>query len=185
MPELLEAELTTLLRKNDTAAFKRLYDDSYPAIAAYVVKNSGNEQDAEDTFQEAMLILVQNLRKPGFVLTSSAGTYLYSVSRNIWLKRLRDNNTVATPYEEDLHGDLLQESGGQDPNHRRHSLLDRALARITSHCRHLLINIFLDNEPMERLMKRMGWKNKHTAANQKYKCLEQVKKVAAADAGLQ
>jgi hypothetical protein len=29
---------------------------------------------------------------------------------------------------------------------------------------------------MDSLMVKMGWKNKHTAANQKYKCMEQVKK---------
>jgi len=185
MPELLETELASILRKNDAAAFERLYDESYQAIAAYVVKNSGNEQDAEDTFQEAMLILVQNLKKPGFVLSSSPGTYLYSVARNLWLKRLRDSKPVSTAYEEDLHGDLLQETTGDEVAHSRHGLLGKMLTRITNHCRHLLVNIFLENEPMERLMKRMGWKNKHTAANQKYKCLEQVKKVAAADAELQ
>jgi hypothetical protein len=29
---------------------------------------------------------------------------------------------------------------------------------------------------MSSLMQKMGWKNKHTAANQQYKCLQQVKK---------
>jgi len=31
---------------------------------------------------------------------------------------------------------------------------------------------------MESLMIQMGWKNKHTADNQKYKCVQQVKKEA-------
>lgn len=183
MPEVFETDLKERLKVNDAAAFEKLYDDSFPLIAAYVQQNSGSEQDAEDTFQEAMIVLVQHLKNPGFVLTSSPGTYLYSVARNHWLKRLRDNKRP-TPYEEELHGDLLHEVPASTQFPSQQGVIDRLLTKITNHCRHLLVNIFLENEPMERLMKRMGWKNKHTAANQKYKCLEQVKKVAAAEADI-
>jgi hypothetical protein len=33
--------------------------------------------------------------------------------------------------------------------------------------------------PLEQLMKKMGWKNKHTASNQKYKCIQMLKKQVA------
>lgn len=185
MPELLDTELTSLLRKNDATAFKRLYKQSFPVVAAYVLQNNGSDQDAEDIFQEAIVILVQNLKKPDFLLTAAPTTYLYSVARNQWLKRLRDNKPFAIAYEEDLHGDMLLETATSPPALAHQGLLHSLLMRITNHCRHLLIKIFLKNEPMERLMKHMGWKNKHTAANQKYKCLEQAKKVAAANTTLQ
>lgn len=185
MPEVLEADLKERIRKNEAAAFEKLYDDHFPIIAAYVKQNSGSEQDSQDVFQEAMMVLVQNLRKPEFVLTASAGTYIYSVARNIWLKRLRDNKAALVNYEAALHADLQQESAAVLQPNDQQSMLDKLLNRITSHCRHLLVNIFLKNEPIERLMKQMGWKNKHSAANQKYKCLEQVKKVAATSPDLQ
>ena len=54
--------------------------------------------------------------------------------------------------------------------------VQRWLYRVTENCQRILKAIFFYQEPMENLIVRMGWKNKHTAANQKYKCIEQVKK---------
>jgi len=178
MPELLEITLSERLRQNDATAFEQLYDECYPAIAGYVQQNSGNEQDAEDVFQETMIVVLQNLRKPDFVLSSSVKTYMYAVARNLWLKRLRDSKPATAHYDEELHGDLLHEQTGAGHTQHNTGILEKILNKITNHCRHILVNLFLNNEPMERFMKRMGWKNKHTAANQKYKCLEQVKKYA-------
>ena len=48
--------------------------------------------------------------------------------------------------------------------------------KITIHCQRILKAIFYLNEPMDTLMIKMGWKNKHTATNQKYKCIEQIRK---------
>jgi hypothetical protein len=50
------------------------------------------------------------------------------------------------------------------------------LTKITEHCQRILKAIFFYKEPMGSLMQKMGWKNKHTAANQQYKCIQQVKK---------
>ena len=50
------------------------------------------------------------------------------------------------------------------------------LSKITANCQRILKTIFFYNEPMDNLLKKLGWKNKHTAANQQYKCIQQVKK---------
>jgi hypothetical protein len=49
------------------------------------------------------------------------------------------------------------------------------------HCRNLIKAIFFYRVSMERLMVKMGWKNKHTAANQQYKCIQQLKRQQALD----
>ena len=49
-------------------------------------------EDARDLFQESLMVLVKNLRKEEFVLSCSVKTYLYSIMRNLWLKRLSKKN---------------------------------------------------------------------------------------------
>jgi RNA polymerase sigma factor (sigma-70 family) len=164
------------LKTEDNASFKLLYQFYFPSIALFVEKNSGNDEDAEDIFQEAILVLLHKVRQPDFVLTSSLKTYLYAISKNLWLKRLRDNKLI-------LVEELDVEQGESDMSleelmsgKTKTEKLDSWISRITANCQRILKALFYLGEPMESLMKKMQWKNKHVAANQQYKCIQQLKK---------
>ncbi|HET6996503.1 MAG TPA: sigma factor, partial [Chitinophagaceae bacterium] len=60
-----------------------------------VVSNGGNAQDAEDIFQEALIIVCRKVKDPGFQLTAQLSTYLYSVSRFLWKDELRKRKSFA------------------------------------------------------------------------------------------
>lgn len=170
------------LRKEDQESFHLLYIQYFPVVSSYVRKNMGNQEDAQDLFQETMVVLLNKVRQPEFELTSSLKTYLFSIARNLWLKRLRDNKKISIAdfetYQQQtdlLDFDLTMEKTSEEK-------LSDWLTKITQHCQQILKAIFFFNEPMENLMKKMGWKNKHTAANQQYKCIQQVKKVKEKEA---
>jgi RNA polymerase sigma factor (sigma-70 family) len=153
-----------------------LYKSYFPSIASYIKQNLGNNEDAEDIFQEAILVLLQKVRDPDFILTSSLKTYLYAICKNLWLKRIRDNKVKTTTTELSLinsqsetdHDDLETEKSNEVK-------VKTWLKKITKNCEYILKALFFYNEPMENLMAKMGWKNKHTASNQKHKCIKQIK----------
>jgi RNA polymerase sigma factor (sigma-70 family) len=179
-PSSDRAMLANLLDE-DNNSFDVFYRTYFPVVDSYVRKNRGQVEDAEDVFQETILVLLHNIRRPGFVLTSSLKTYVYAIAKNLWLKRLRDNKLM-------LATELLDGQPASDiiEIERDSEISDEQkvlgwLERITENCQRILRALFFHQEPMENLMVKMGWKNKHTAANQKYKCLEQVKKKMKAD----
>jgi RNA polymerase sigma factor (sigma-70 family) len=153
-----------------------LYKFYFPSINKYITRNFGSNEDAEDIFQETIIVLLQKVREVDFVLTSSLKTYLFAIAKNLWLKRLRDNKIIVVdnfekyqPQSEmfafELHTELAREEK-----------LALWLTKITVHCQRILKAIFFYKEPMISLMQKMGWKNKHSAANQQYKCIQQIKK---------
>jgi RNA polymerase sigma factor (sigma-70 family) len=79
------------LKAEDNSSFELLYKFYFPSVSSYIKQNLGSNQDAEDIFQEAIIVLLQKVRQADFVLTSSLKTYLYAIAKNLWLKRLRDN----------------------------------------------------------------------------------------------
>ena len=76
-------------------ALKYLYRSMFKMIQHYIQTNNGGPSDVDDVFQDAIIVLYHQVRKPSFLLTSSISTYFYSVCRNLWLKKLRRQSRQA------------------------------------------------------------------------------------------
>ena len=81
------------IKDNDRAIIQAIYTKCFPIIAEYVNKNSGKTEDAKDVFQDAMIVIFKQVnRQDGLILTTSFESYVYSISRFIWLKKLKKNS---------------------------------------------------------------------------------------------
>src|SRR5579864_2782986 len=94
MDKISDNILINSLVDQKEGAFEALYQQYYPSVKYFVLHTSGTTQDAEDVFQEAMVVLLGKLRAEDFILTSSLKTYLFAIAQNIWLKRKRDNHII-------------------------------------------------------------------------------------------
>jgi RNA polymerase sigma factor (sigma-70 family) len=182
MQTITDNMLIEQLRKEDNVSFQLLYQFYFPSIAAYIQQNQGNSEDAEDIFQEAIIVLLQKIRQTEFVLSSSLKTYLYAIAKNLWLKRLRDNKIKISDLEfsPDIHGteSVTMDIEMEECNEVK---VEHWLQKITRNCQNILKALFFYEEPMDAFMLKMGWKNKYSANNQKYKCIQQIKKVKDKD----
>jgi len=176
MKTLPDNILIDQLKNEDNTSFEILYRFYFPTIASYIKQNMGGIEDAEDIFQETIIVLLKKLRQTDFELTSSLKTYLFAISKNLWLKRLRNKSLISVADFEkyQLQTDVF--SVEIQPEKTKEEKVDQWLSKVTTHCQGILKALFFFHEPMESLMKKMGWKNKKVAANQQYKCIQQVKK---------
>jgi len=80
----------------ETKAFNQLYADYYGLVESLITTNSGTPDDVPEVFNEVLLIIHRNANKPDFKLSATLKTFLYSITRNIWLAilRKRRNNKV-------------------------------------------------------------------------------------------
>jgi RNA polymerase sigma factor (sigma-70 family) len=168
--------LLNKLKNEDNASFEVLYKFYFPSVAAHITANFGSTEDAADIFQEAIIVLLQKIRQTDFVLTSSLKTYLFAIAKNLWLKRLRDNKLIPVDDFEKYQDqtEIIAFELKTEPT--KEEKVASWLTKITENCQRILRAIFFYKEPMGSLMQKMGWKNKHTAANQQYKCIQQIKK---------
>src|SRR6202012_290891 len=73
--------------RNDVA-LNSLYRN-FPMIRRIIRSRGGNIKDAEDIFQEALLILLKKVAQPEFHLTAKLSPYLYSVCNYLWNDHLK------------------------------------------------------------------------------------------------
>jgi RNA polymerase sigma factor (sigma-70 family) len=177
---ICDDSLIESLRAGETSAYEWIYKKQYPAIARFVQRNHGNEGDAEDLFQESVLVLYQKITAPDFQLTSTLKTFLFAIAKNIWLKKLRDDKLVTISDDQLLSLQDSYDFASPEPSSEevQHERLNAWMARITGHCQRVIRSIYFSHEPMDHLMVTMGWKNRHTAVNQKYKCIQQLRRAS-------
>lgn len=157
------------LIRRDAVVVKSIYTDFAPRIETMISRNGGNQQDARDIFQEALLIIWRKSNNPDFQLTSSFYTFLYSICFNLWLRRQKkkDNNTVTIS---DAGG--LQDEGNIQEDlekNERLQIFRRHLETLGPECRRLL-SMFFAGKKMRDIAKSLNIDNDHAARNRKYRC---------------
>jgi len=165
------------LKSENNFAYGKLYIDNFHRISKFVQNNSGNQTDAEDLFQDAMLVLVEKLRNDDFKLTASINTYVYAICKNIWYKKMR-NRTFQLSLD-DIQTKYFQTSISNSIEEEKTYIekLKGYLTKITDHCNRLIHDMFFKEKTIEQIQKDYGYSSRHNAQNQKYKCVEQIKKV--------
>ncbi len=177
-----EIALLKELARNDQHAVKTIYKQHYKMVQALVINNNGTQDDAQDIFQEAMIVLYEKAKSGTFELNCQLKTYIYSVCRRLWLKRLQQqqkffpelNGLAETvPVEEDVdaHGQLNAEL----------HLMEKAMQHLGEPCRSLLEAFYLQKRKMTDIASHFGYTNADNAKNQKYKCLARLKKLFFAE----
>lgn len=174
-------EIIDDLKGENNNAFEQLYKAYFGMVNRFVTNNNGRTGDAEDIFQDTMMVLLEKLRQDNFQLTASIKTYIMAISKNLWLKRLR-NVSRETEFT-DIHGNNFYEeisiSIEQEKNYW--DKLQNYIHKISDHCQGLIHDIFFKEKAIEQIQQEYGYSTKHNAQNQKHKCVEQIRKIKEED----
>lgn len=142
-----------------------------------IINNNGTADDAKDIFQEAMIVLYEKARSGNFELSCQIKTYVYSVSRRLWLKRLQHANR----YSGDISGaEVVQVEDDIEEHSRRDAefeMMEKAILGLGEPCKSLLEAFYLQKKNMQEIAASFGYTNAENAKTQKYKCLIRLKKI--------
>lgn len=143
-----------------------------------VVTNNGSVDDARDIFQEAMLVLYEKARSGHFELSCQLKTYLYSVCRRLWLKRLSQQQKTLPEIEGSADWISVEEDMEmhEQQDHAFH-MMEKAMLNLGEPCRSLLDAFYLQKKSMVDIASAFGYTNADNAKTQKYKCLTRLKKL--------
>ncbi len=166
------------LAKSDKASVEAIYRDNYNIIQSFILNNNGTTDDARDIFQEAMVVLYEKSKDAGFSLNCQIRTYLYSVCRRLWLKRLHQlskYNTQVESLEEVIP--VEEEIEEHEKRNADFILMEQALGKIGEPCKTLLDAYYMQKKSMQDIAAEFGYTNADNAKTQKYKCLVRLKKL--------
>ena len=175
--------LIAAIRSGDERALAHLYRLHWPMVSHFVLQNSGSEDDAQDVYQEGVVVFYEKVRDGSLELSCQIKTYLYAVCRRLWLKRLTSKSRFGVRLlDDEEHGPYLNTGAEEDllaaeEQDRRFSTMSEALVHLGEPCRSLIEGFYLLDKSMQDLTTEFGYTNADNAKNQKYKCLVRLKKL--------
>lgn len=176
MNEANEKGLLQGLAKSDRKAIETIYKENFTMVQALVVNNSGTTEDAKDIFQEALIVLYEKVKSGTFELNCQIKTYVYSVSRRLWLKRLMQQSRFSIGEADEETVAVESEVEEYEKRDLEFTMMEKAMAGLGEPCKSLLEAFYLQKIGMQEIAASFGYTNADNAKNQKYKCLMRLKK---------
>ncbi|MCL9968079.1 MAG: sigma-70 family RNA polymerase sigma factor [Aquirufa antheringensis] len=160
------------------------------------------DEDLEDVFQDAFIVLVERINGGGFNLTDGASfqTYLNSVCRNQLLRRFRDSGSFIefndVQIDESENQDELVNSNQNESflstitdyltelegeNEPLFQALERAFVELRNrggHCHEMLVMFWYQNCSIRELTEHFGYTTEVNTRNQKSKCQNRLRSMA-------
>ena len=176
----LEQDLILLegIAAEEKTSIEQLYRKYYTMIQSMVLANGGSKDDAADLFQETVIVLYEKVKSGNFKLQCLLKTFLYSVARRLWLKKLQqqqrytsqpDGMEETVPVEDEIESHLKVQND--------FNIMESAMNKVGEPCKSLLQAYYLHKKHMNVIAQEFGYTNADNAKTQKYKCLVRLKKL--------
>ena len=159
------------------------YKEFYPLIRFLVTDNGGEDQDAEDVFQDAIVTMYNKIIQNQLELTSSFKTYMYSVCRGLWFQKLKMRDAVHEKLKDvesyiELPVTMFREAEIKETE--LHRIIQIHFLSIPAECQKLL-RLFVKKLAIKEIVEIMGFKTEKYARTRKFLCKEDLKKRVADD----
>jgi RNA polymerase sigma factor (sigma-70 family) len=176
--EINEKALLQGLALNESKAVETIYRENYNMVQALIINNNGSADEAKDIFQEAMIVLYEKARSGNFELNCQIKTYVYSVCRRLWLKRLQQLNRYSSPVDGlEAAIPVEEEIEAHVQRNTEFEMMNMAIGSLGEPCKSLIEAYYLQKRNMQDIAASFGYTNADNAKNQKYKCLMRLKKI--------
>jgi RNA polymerase sigma factor (sigma-70 family) len=172
-----EQALLKGLARNDRKSVETIYKENYNMVQSLIINNNGSGDDAKDIFQEAMIVLYEKARSGTFELNCQIKTYVYSVCRRLWLKKLQQANKYTEVGDMEMVVAVEDDVEEHAKKNTEFEMMDKAIGSLGEPCKSLLEAYYLQKKSMQEIALNFGYTNAENAKNQKYKCLMRLKKI--------
>lgn len=168
------------LRRRDPCILQAIYQHYFPTLRQHVYTHGGSLEDAEDVFQEAMVVVYRKANEPDFVLSGRLHSYLLGVGKKIWLRKAsRRSRQDKVQWPESVQEPEL-DLEAQITYHEKYQFYREKLAEMDEGCQRVL-RLFCEGRSMREIAKIMGYKSESYAKKRKFQCKQKLMELIRAD----
>ena len=158
------------LREGNKKTIRAIYDNFYPKVRSFILKNKGSEQEAKDVFHNALYQLSVRLQVSSIEITSSFEGYFFTVCKNLWRKELNSRNKwvrneKTKTLEVGEEHNLNESFNAQE----RWDLFEENLKLLSDSCRRLL-TLYFAKISYKEIVEEFDYASENVAFQRVFKC---------------
>jgi RNA polymerase sigma factor (sigma-70 family) len=151
------------IRNQDDKVLNWLYDNYFQSVKNHVLSNSGSAEDVSDVFQDAIIVLYNQISDDNLHLTTDLKGYFFGIARNVWSAQLRKKQKTI-----ELESDFPDD---EETEEQYDPILERIISRVFQKLKpdqQMVLNLFSDGLSYEDIAEKMNLKNEVYARRKKY-----------------
>ncbi len=173
-----QSQLIAAIKTNDSVALKALYISNYPKIESLVLSNSGTKEDAKDVYQDAFIVVWNNVKDKSFIPLNETAIqgYLYTIAKNKWMdiiKSSRFKKTKST-FNEKAFINKSDDIFEDDVSNIKLKATMTAFKNLGQPCKQLLTSFYYEKKDLREIASQLNIEE-NTARNKKYRCMEKLR----------
>lgn len=172
--------ITAIKNGQNSVALNHLYKTALPPIIKYIVQNNGDGDEAKDIFQDAVVALFTTIKLGKFDESKDINAFLYFVSRNLWINRIKKRNRQFDIDKARLP--LSEESPfAVVVTDEKKKAIDELMEKAGTKCKELLRYSLYDNLSMKEIAIKMGFAAETVAKTTHYRCKQKLIEIVQND----
>ena len=181
---MTDIEKVTRLR-NDDRYFGEVYNDHRPYAMRFMSKIHKDHDVIQDVYQDAVIVLLENVKKPDFQLSCSIQTYLNSICRNQLLTRHRKDSKNELLNADDFDANMVDWFKDLEFNAEKEdriSAIEAALEKMKDtgkQCFDLLHMQYFMHYSMEKIAGLLNFSGDKSAKSQAAKCRAKLREIVS------
>lgn len=168
------------IQNNNKEVVKNIYQLFFKNIETHVCKNSGNRTEANDIFQDALIIIFKKLQDNTLNIQKSFGDYLFGICKKLWLKRLSQRKK-AQEFNQGMIFELDENVTEADIIEREKQKLYEEKFKLLKPSYQKILTLYFEGKSMSEIAQIMGFKSANYAQKRKHQCQEYLKKLIRND----
>jgi len=158
-PHPTDFELLHGLALGEADTILKMRKQYFPPIQKWILTNSGSHEDAEDIFEESLVVLYEYSLKESFQLNTDLSVFLFSIVKRKWLKTLNKRKK----FNLEVRNEELEVLSSDDITDEAIIYSEKlefyrsVFSHIGEECRRLLSLVFEEQKSSDEIMKFMNF----------------------------
>lgn len=162
--------LKAIKNQQDDKVLNNLYGSVLPKVKRYICSNSGNEEEAYDIFQDAVLIFYKQVALNKFNDAFKIENFLFSISKNLWINYIKRKQKMVTTDFHEFDTEVPDNVLDDILTNEKLALAKKVFHSLDEKCKELLNYIFYQDLSMQDICERMNFQSISAAKMQNYRC---------------
>lgn len=156
-----------------------LYKTVLPKVKMYITRNSGSEDEANDMFQDAVVVFYKQVKSNQLNIKQSIEAYIYTVAKNLWINKAKRDARIKFTDEIKEDKDIAANSLSFLISEEREATVRQVFGQLGDRCAQLLNYVFYQDYSLAEVTELMGFSSSEVTHTTHYRCKKKLMTLVA------